>query len=140
MIIEYNFSDKRWKPLKPITKEGGGTLLGIYGHSTVYHSQTRSFYVYGGITYNIDNGISMSNQIYTFHYPSKIWAPVSIYSSQALPQHYDSLLSSSRLSKPPKSIFHSAVTFDKYMVIVGGKQEHYLKTLDLEDHVAKQKN
>ena len=138
MILEYNLSNKRWKTLIPIKKEDTGTLLGIYGHSTVYHAQTQSFYVYGGITYSIDNGISKSNQIYKFHYPTKIWSPVSIYSSQALPQHYDSMLSSSRKSKPPKSIFHSAVTFDKYMVIVGGKQEQQIQTLNSEDRVDKQ--
>lgn len=46
--------------------------MGIFGHTTVFHSQTNSLYVFGGYAYDKDTSI-MSNSLYRFEYETKSW-------------------------------------------------------------------
>lgn len=60
-------------------------VTGVYGHSTVYHGPSESFYIYGGYMYGI-NRTFISNKLYAFHYPSRFW----------------SILPSFEMSNPPR--------------------------------------
>ena len=48
-------------------------ISGVYGHSTVYHAQTESFYVFGGYMYGI-NRTFISNKLFAFHYKTRFWS------------------------------------------------------------------
>jgi hypothetical protein len=48
-------------------------VTGVYGHSTVYHAPSQSFYMYGGYMYGI-NRTFISNKLYAFHYPTCFWS------------------------------------------------------------------
>ena len=123
-LLEYSLSEKVWATFK--TETDGDEYFepfGLYGHSTVYHSPTRSFYIYGGIVYYNKDDMEISNKLFALHYPSKTWSTVSIYSYQAHPNPYNlHELSSVRDPKPHQSIYHSSVTSDRYMAIIGGQQ------------------
>lgn len=47
-------------------------ILGLYGHTSVYHSLTESLYVFGGVSYDTEH-VAPSNYLYAFHYPSSQW-------------------------------------------------------------------
>lgn len=51
---------------------------GVYGHSTVYHVPTQSFYVFGGYMYGV-NRTFISNKLYAFHYPTYTWSVLPIF-------------------------------------------------------------
>ena len=122
-ILVYNLVGQDWHFFNPVKDKGVDFPTGIYGHSTVYHSPTRSFYIYGGITYGQRaSDIHVSNKLYSLNYKTKTWSVVPIYSSQAHPQHYNSLMSSAWNTKPPPSVFHSSVTTSDYLVVIGGQQ------------------
>ena len=121
-ILEYSLSDGIWRNFELQQDKEYSKPLGIYGHSTVYHSSTRTFYIYGGMTYYPNVGATTSSKLFKLHYPTKQWSQVPIYSSQAHPQHYNSLASSIRHPTPLPSLFHSSVTSSKYMVVLGGQR------------------
>ncbi|ENN77377.1 hypothetical protein YQE_06202, partial [Dendroctonus ponderosae] len=95
-IWEYNIEKNVWKAVL--------TKVGIFGHTTVFHSQTNSLYVFGGYAYDKDTSI-MSNSLYRFEYETKSWIE----------------LTSSNSGNPKPRFFHSAVTTDHYMLVLGGR-------------------
>ena len=128
LILEYSLSSGLWRPLK-IEKVTDHVIppRGIYAHSVVYHSSSRSFYIYGGMTYylNEGKGVDISNKLYSLHYPSRTWSLLSVYSSSQpyhyQPQPYPTMMSNLMQSTPQPRLFHSAVTTRSYMLIVGGQ-------------------
>lgn len=48
-------------------------ILGLYGHSTVFHGPSQSFYVFGGYTYAFNRTV-ISNKLYALHYPTRVWS------------------------------------------------------------------
>ncbi|XP_048521106.1 multiple epidermal growth factor-like domains protein 8 [Dendroctonus ponderosae] len=100
-IWEYNIEKNVWKAV--LTKGNGP--VGIFGHTTVFHSQTNSLYVFGGYAYDKDTSI-MSNSLYRFEYETKSWIE---------------LTSSNSGNVPKPRFFHSAVTTDHYMLVLGGR-------------------
>ncbi|XP_026667029.1 multiple epidermal growth factor-like domains protein 8 isoform X3 [Ceratina calcarata] len=106
-VWEFNLETEAWDTIDTI----GNGPLGVYGHSTVYHSKSDSFYIFGGYTYAI-NRTFISNKLYALNYKTRAWS--------VLPPFDDDLTDGSSL--PQARFLHSAVTTDEYMVIFGGRQ------------------
>ena len=70
-ILEYNLMEETWKNI-PTTGFGP---RGIYGHTTVYNSASKTFYVFGGNVFHVNSSF-ISNKLWTFHYPTKTWSIV----------------------------------------------------------------
>ncbi|CAH0556746.1 unnamed protein product [Brassicogethes aeneus] len=101
VVWEYRLDKEHWVPWN--TKGNGPT--GIFGHTTVFHNPTNALYVFSGYTY--DNGRSfLSNNLYMLNYETKMWTALQHLGAQLFPQ--------------PRA-FHSAVTTDEYMLIMGGR-------------------
>ena len=86
-------------------------LIGLYGHSTVYHASHKAFYVYGGLAYDRSDGVRASARLYSLHYPSGKWALLPLREARARPSG----------NVPQSRFFHSAVTTKNYMLLFGGK-------------------
>ncbi|XP_023245420.1 multiple epidermal growth factor-like domains protein 8 [Copidosoma floridanum] len=116
-VWEFNLERKTWDT---VTTNGNGPL-GVYGHSTVFHDKSNSFYVFGGYTYAI-NRTFISNKLYALNYKTKTWS--------VLPPFEDDTSDGT----PQARFLHSAVTTDDYMVIFGGRQNPHNTTDSLIAH------
>ncbi|CAL4062050.1 unnamed protein product, partial [Meganyctiphanes norvegica] len=104
-VWEYKLRNGYWHKLNTT-----GTIpVGIYGHSTVYHHLTKTFYVYGGYSFKIDK-VNHFPDLYALDYESMKWS--------VLPP--DRKINHNPASLPAPRIFHTAVTTEDYMVVVGG--------------------
>lgn len=86
----------------------GSSPIGIYAHSTVYHQLSDTFYVFGGIVYGEKDEVSSSATLYSLHWPTKRWS--------LLPPNQNNQIQ----KLPTPRFFHSAITMDSYMVVLGG--------------------
>lgn len=102
---EFDLDNDKWIKLNC----GGSKPVGIIGHSTVYHAPSQSLYVFGGILY-MYNGTTISNKLFSFHYPSKNWSELPTFPSL---NAHDNL--------PRATYLHSAVTTNDYMIVFGGR-------------------
>ncbi|KYM76277.1 Multiple epidermal growth factor-like domains protein 8 [Atta colombica] len=107
VIWEFNLETETWDTVNTV----GNGPVGVYGHSTVYHSKSDSLYVFGGYTYAI-NRTFISNRLYALNYKTRTWS--------VLPPFEDEITDGNSL--PQARFLHSAVTTDEYMVIFGGRQ------------------
>lgn len=114
-IWEFNLDLKLWNRIKTT----GSFPIGIYGHSTVFHTQTQILYVFGGFTLLNDN-TQISNKLYALHYPTLSWTE--------LPTFYELNRPSDNL--PRARFLHSAITTESFMVIYGGRT-HPLNSTDI---------
>ena len=107
-VLEYDLLQKRW--IK-VTTNGFGPR-GIFGHSTIFSERTRSFHIFGGHVFNINESF-ISNQMWTLQSQSMTWSlmPFDQHHSKAL-YHLENRIS-------PRYL-HSAVAKEDYMVILGG--------------------
>ncbi|GLH01298.1 Laminin subunit alpha [Gryllus bimaculatus] len=105
-VWEFDLKTGEWDTLN-ITGSGP---LGVYGHSTVYHSPSKSFYVFGGYLYGI-NRTFISNKLYAFHYPTRTWTLLPGFEEY---NPYDEHL-------PRARFLHSAISTDDFMLIFGGR-------------------
>lgn len=106
-IWEFDLLNEKWT----MFANSGAGPNGIYGHSTVYHEQTQTFYVFGGYVYkrNGTAGSRISDRLYALHYPTRVWT--------ILPAFYE-------FSAPPSPRFlHSAIATDNFMLVLGGQYE-----------------
>ncbi|XP_058808805.1 multiple epidermal growth factor-like domains protein 8 isoform X2 [Phymastichus coffea] len=110
-VWEFNLETEKWDVVQTV----GNGPLGVYGHSTVFHSKSKSFYIFGGYTYAI-NRTFISNKLYALNYKTKTWS--------VLPPFDDDPAD----GMPQARFLHSAVTTDEYMVIFGGRQNPYNTT------------
>ena len=68
-LLEYDLSSQRWKEFMANHFEKYATKrLKLYGHSTVYHSHSNTFYIYGGISYLDDGQLKMSSNLFSLFY------------------------------------------------------------------------
>uniref|UniRef100_A0A146L5D8 Multiple epidermal growth factor-like domains protein 8 n=2 Tax=Lygus hesperus TaxID=30085 RepID=A0A146L5D8_LYGHE len=107
-VWEFNPVTDQWTELET----SGYGPIGVYGHSTVYHEPTKSFYVFGGYVYGV-NRTHISNRLFAFHYPSKSWSVLPTFAQFNPP----------RMNMPKARFLHSAVTTNDYMLIFGGRTE-----------------
>ncbi|XP_067001504.2 multiple epidermal growth factor-like domains protein 8 [Anabrus simplex] len=105
-VWEFNLETEIWE----ILNTTGNGPAGVYGHSTVYHNPTQSFYVYGGYMYWI-NHTFISNKLYVFHYPTKFWSLLPAFEENNPAEQF----------LPRARFLHSAVTTDDFMLIFGGR-------------------
>lgn len=112
-VWEFNLEIDTWDTIKTL----GNSPLGIYGHSTVYHTKSDSFYVFGGYIYAI-NRTFISNKLHAFNYKTKRWSILPPFNDEDSVYTYG-------ISFPQARFLHSAVTTDEYMVIFGGRQNTY---------------
>lgn len=68
-VWEFNLETDMWSTFDT----AGNGPLGVYGHSTVYHSKSDTFYVFGGYTYAI-NRTFISNKLYALNYKTHTWS------------------------------------------------------------------
>ncbi|XP_046676550.1 multiple epidermal growth factor-like domains protein 8 isoform X2 [Homalodisca vitripennis] len=105
-VWEFDLATENWTELETF----GNGPLGVYGHSTVYHVPTASFYVFGGYTYAV-NRTFISNKLYTFHYPSQTWSVLPTFEEYNPP----------RMQLPQPRFLHTAVTTDEFLLVFGGR-------------------
>ncbi|XP_049864899.1 multiple epidermal growth factor-like domains protein 8 [Pectinophora gossypiella] len=118
-VWEFDLDNDKWIKLQC----GGSKPIGIIGHSTVYHAPSQSLYVYGGILYSY-NGTTLSNKLFSFHYPSKKWSELPTFPNL-----------NSFINQPIATYLHSAVTTNDYMIVFGGKTDPYLRSESLLAYV-----
>ncbi|XP_073988408.1 multiple EGF like domains 8 isoform X2 [Rhodnius prolixus] len=107
-VWEFDPASEKWEKLRT----SGDGPIGIYGHSTVYHEPSQSFYVFGGYVFGI-NHTHISHKLYALNFPSKTWSVLPTFPKYNPP----------RLNLPEGRFLHSAVTTDDYMLIFGGRTE-----------------
>lgn len=72
VVWEFRLDKEQWQSWK--TKGQGPS--GIFGHSTVFHAQTNSLYVFGGYIYETQQS-RLSNRLYMLNYDSKLWTELN---------------------------------------------------------------
>ncbi|XP_072048547.1 multiple epidermal growth factor-like domains protein 8 [Amphiura filiformis] len=103
-VVEYNIITGLWEAI-PTT---GTPPTGLYGHTTVWHQESGSLFVYGGYRFHLDS-IRISDKLYSLNYAAKEWSMIP-------PEAY---------YKPEPRMFHTAVATSQYMVVVGGGTPTY---------------
>jgi len=88
-------------------------MYGIYGHTCVYSSASKSFYIFGGISFDTTEGIKESGKLYSYHYPTGKFSLI-------FPQESGFKLVGKH---PPARFFHSAVTTQTMMIVFGGASD-----------------
>ncbi|RZC40710.1 Kelch 3 domain containing protein [Asbolus verrucosus] len=102
VVWEFRLDKEQWQ----LWKTKGQGPVGIFGHSTVFHAQSNSLYVFGGYIYEQQQS-RLSNKLYMLNYDSKVWTELNELGAS--------------LYLPRPRFFHSAVTTDNYMFIMGGR-------------------
>lgn len=106
VVWEYDIGSNTWNKLNT----SGSGPIGVFGHSTVYHNPTESFYVFGGYIFDF-NSTYLSNKLFSFHYPSQKWSVLPTFEGY---NPASDLL-------PRARFLHSAITTDDYMIVFGGR-------------------
>lgn len=76
MVWEYKLDEQEhWEAW--MTRGKGP--MGIFGHSTVYHSGTNGLYVFGGYVIN-DKKTVLSDSLYLLHYGNRSWTELNKFS------------------------------------------------------------
>lgn len=108
----YNLLTKQWQ----IIYTKGAGPIGVFGHSTVYHHGTKSFYVFGGYEY-MTNKTILSNKLYALLFTDETveWSELPVFPD----------LNNPKEQLPRARFLHSAITTENYMVIFGGRTYPY---------------
>ena len=128
-VLEYDLLEEAWKAVPTL----GYGPRGIYGHTTVYNSDSKSFYVFGGNVFHVNSSFT-SNKLWTFHHPSKTWSivPFDHHHSKVRRLNTKNVpLDNSFIFQPlyhlknavTPRMFHTAVPTRNYMLIFGGDVE-----------------
>lgn len=104
-MFQYDISANKWQP----TKIKGFFPSGIYGHTSVFHKANdiseSGIYVFGGLIYEVDSTMISSN-LYGYSFARDSWSRLTPDPPEL---------------KPIPRYFHSAVTTDSYMLVIGGR-------------------
>ncbi|XP_035218074.1 multiple epidermal growth factor-like domains protein 8, partial [Stegodyphus dumicola] len=109
-VMEFNIEDREWY----VINSTGAQPIGLYGHTSVYHPNTESIYIFGGISYEIEH-VAPSSFLYAFHYPSRQWFRLPPANKV------------NNLGSPLPRYFHSSVVTENYMIIIGGRSSASLE-------------
>ncbi|XP_042899680.1 multiple epidermal growth factor-like domains protein 8 [Parasteatoda tepidariorum] len=104
-VIEFDTENRQWL----VINSTGAKPIGLYGHSSVYHSDTESIYIFGGISYDLEH-VAPCNYLYAFHYPSSQWFRLP-------PDNKVNKLQ----TRPLPRYFHTLVVRENYLIILGGR-------------------
>ncbi|GFW79513.1 multiple epidermal growth factor-like domains protein 8 [Trichonephila clavipes] len=77
----------------------------LVGHSAVYHQQTKTIFVFGGITAEYSHVSKLTNHLYAFHVEKKYWIKIKYENNAFIPL---------------ERAFHTAAIVGDYMIIYGG--------------------
>lgn len=103
IVWEYKFERNEWE----LWKVRGRGPLGLYGHTTVFHFDSNSLYVFGGYVFNGRQAI-LTNNLYMLNYETRTWTELNAFSS-------------SLINLPSPRFLHTAVTTDTHMIVLGGR-------------------
>lgn len=103
----FNLTTMAWNVLDTI----GQSPIGIYGHSSAYHSISQTVYVFGGVMFQTNERIGMSNKLFALNVVLRSWNELPIFPGI---NHVDDNL-------PRARFLHSAISLDNYMLIYGGR-------------------
>ncbi|XP_037078652.1 LOW QUALITY PROTEIN: multiple epidermal growth factor-like domains protein 8, partial [Pollicipes pollicipes] len=104
-VWEYDVTRGAWLRLNCT----GSAPMGIYGHSAAYHAPTDTVYVFGGVVARRGAAVA-SAALFSFRYQQRFWS--------VLPA--DRGLNPLQRHMPGHRLFHTAVTADYYMLVMGG--------------------
>ncbi|KAH8324231.1 hypothetical protein KR074_001932 [Drosophila pseudoananassae] len=104
-LWEFNLDTGRWQQLAAV----GARMPVLYGHSTVYHAETNSVYLFGGYA-----GEPQSN-LYALDLQKLSWTELPSFRELNAP--------SAQL--PRARYFHSAVSTEHYMILYGGRTQPF---------------
>lgn len=76
IIWEYKIEKEQWQPIS--TK--GTEPIGIFGHTTVYHTPSTNLFVFGGVVYDKQQS-TVSNSLYMLNYETKTWTKLNALGS-----------------------------------------------------------
>ncbi|KAK3088685.1 hypothetical protein FSP39_022382 [Pinctada imbricata] len=99
----------------------GAVPIGLYGHTTVYHRNTETLYIYGGMVYK-GKKFGVSSDLLTFDVPHKRFSYLQAEKgSQRILARMGVFFS--LLQNNPR-LFHTAVDAGDYMMVFGGTTSH----------------
>ncbi|EDW76175.2 uncharacterized protein Dwil_GK15317 [Drosophila willistoni] len=104
-LWEYNLDSGQWQELAAL----GARMPVLYGHSSVYHAETHSVYVFGGYA------TEPQNLLYALDLNKLSWTELPSFRELNAPSTL----------MPRARYFHSAVSTDHYMVVYGGRTKPY---------------
>lgn len=104
-LWEFNLDSGRWQQLAAV----GARMPVLYGHSTVYHPETNSVYLFGGYS------TEPQSNLYALDLQKLSWTELPSFKELNSPA---SLL-------PRARYFHSAVSTEHYMILYGGRTQPY---------------
>ncbi|GIY78358.1 hypothetical protein CDAR_179641 [Caerostris darwini] len=87
------------------TNGGRESSLRLVGHSAVYHQQTKTIFVFGGITAEYSHVSKLTNYLHAFHVEKKYWIRIQYERNNFIPL---------------ERAFHTAAIVGDYMIIYGG--------------------
>ena len=96
-------ADSQWQALNVI--DGKISDRRLVGHSTIYHSESKSLLVYGGFHPDYAHFPKRIHKLHSFHIEKNHWSEIHY------PFDDDS---------PKQRAFHTALRFGNYMVVYGG--------------------
>ncbi|EDW52069.1 GM16709 [Drosophila sechellia] len=100
-LWEFNLDTGRWQQLAAV----GARMPVLYGHTSVYHPETNSVYLFGGYS------TEAQSNLYALDLQKLSWTELPSFRELNSPA---SLL-------PRARYFHSAVTTEHYMILYGGR-------------------
>ena len=103
----YTISAKSWSQIS----NRGEKPTGIFGHSTVFHEPSSTFYIFGGYIYS-KSQVRMSNELYAMKF-------VDINR----PARWDIVYPRNLRNKLSAIVYHEAVIVEDNMLILGGRTE-----------------
>lgn len=107
LIYAFNLTTAQWSFLKA----SGTSPIGIFGHTTVFHSISKSVYVFGGYAFQPNGKNEISNRLFALNTASRLWSEIPIFGG----------INQIEQKLPRARFLHSAISTDNYMLVYGGK-------------------
>ena len=123
LLLEYDL-ERDWWTASTAASRG----LSVYGHSAVFHSRSESVYIFGGIVKGQNSSTAGGNFLRALHYPSGRWLKlppaseaISVeMSGRRRRRRRREAASPSNGFHAGKRFFHSAISMENYMLVIGG--------------------
>lgn len=106
-VYAFNLTTSHWS----ILKASGTAPFGIFGHTAVFHSISKSVYVFGGYAFQSNGKNEISNRLFALDIASRLWSEIPIFSG----------INQIEQKLPRARFLHSAISTDNYMLVYGGK-------------------
>lgn len=107
LVYTFNLTTDKWSVLNA----SGTSPIGIFGHTAVFHSISKSIYVFGGYAFQPNGKNEISNRLFALNTVSRLWSEIPIFSG----------INQVGQKLPRARFLHSAISTDNYMLVYGGK-------------------